>query len=31
MDDEKRRVIALLNQIDPTHGDKYRKISTSSK
>jgi hypothetical protein len=31
MDDEKRRVMALLNQIDPTHGDKYRKILTSSK
>jgi hypothetical protein len=27
MDDEKKRVMAILNQIDPTHGDKYRKIS----
>ena len=26
MDEEKRRIMALLNQIDPTHGDKYRKI-----
>jgi hypothetical protein len=25
-DDEKRRALAILNQIDPTHGDKYRKI-----
>ncbi len=30
-DDEKRRVMAVLNQIDPTHGDKYRKIMTSSQ
>ena len=30
MDDEKRRVVALLNQIDPTHADKYRKIMTTS-
>jgi hypothetical protein len=28
-DDEKRRVVAILNQIDPTHGDKYRKITTN--
>jgi hypothetical protein len=28
-DEEKRRVIAILNQIDPTHGDKYRKIMTT--
>jgi len=26
LDDEKRRVLAVLNQIDPTHGEKYRKI-----
>ncbi len=26
-DDEKRRVMLILNQIDPTHVDKYRKIS----
>lgn len=26
LEDEKRRVLAVLNQIDPTHGDKYRKI-----
>lgn len=25
-EDEKRRVIAVLNQIDPTHSDKYRTI-----
>lgn len=31
MDDEKRRVMALLNQIDPTHGDKYRNIMTPPK
>jgi hypothetical protein len=31
MDDEKRRVTALLNQIDPTNGDKYRKIMASSR
>ena len=30
MEDEKRRVLAVLNQIDPTHGDKYRKIMTST-
>jgi hypothetical protein len=30
-DDEKRRVQALLNQIDPTHGDKYRKILSSTQ
>jgi hypothetical protein len=30
-DDEKRRVLAVLNQIDPTHGDKYRKILTSTQ
>ena len=28
-DDEKRRVTVILNQIDPTHADKYRKISTA--
>jgi len=28
-DEEKRRVLAILNQIDPTHGDKYRKIMAS--
>jgi hypothetical protein len=26
MDDEKRRVLAILNQIDPTRGEKYRSI-----
>jgi len=26
LDDEKRRVMAILNQIDPTHTDKYRTI-----
>jgi hypothetical protein len=26
-DEEKRRVLIILNQIDPTHADKYRKIS----
>lgn len=31
MDDEKRRVLAVLNQIDPTHGDKYRKIMGSTQ
>lgn len=31
MDDEKRRVMAVLNQIDPTHGDKYRKIMSSTQ
>jgi hypothetical protein len=30
-DDEKRRVMAVLNQIDPTHGDKYRKILTTTQ
>jgi hypothetical protein len=30
-DDEKRRVLAILNQIDPTHGDKYRNILNSSQ
>lgn len=29
MDDEKRRILAILNQIDPTRGEKYRKILTS--
>jgi hypothetical protein len=28
MDDEKQRVLAILNQIDPTHADKYKKINT---
>jgi hypothetical protein len=28
-EEEKRRVSVLLNQIDPTHGDKYRKITTN--
>jgi hypothetical protein len=27
-DDEKRRVMLILNQIDPTHVDKYRTITT---
>ncbi len=31
MDDEKRRVLAILNQIDPTNSEKYRKIMTSSR
>jgi hypothetical protein len=31
MDDEKRRVTAILNQIDPTHGDKYRNIMSSTQ
>jgi hypothetical protein len=31
MDDEKRRVMAVLNQIDPTHADKYRKILTATR
>ncbi len=26
-DEEKRRVMLILNQIDPTHVDKYRKIT----
>lgn len=30
-DDEKRRITNLLNQIDPTHGDKYRKIMVSTQ
>jgi hypothetical protein len=29
-DDEKRRVSLILNQIDPTHVDKYRKIATKT-
>jgi hypothetical protein len=29
-DDEKRRVMLILNQIDPTHVDKYRKITTGT-
>jgi hypothetical protein len=28
-DDEKRRVMLILNQIDPTHVDKYRTITTT--
>jgi hypothetical protein len=28
-EDEKRRVLLILNQIDPTHVDKYRKISAA--
>jgi hypothetical protein len=31
LDDEKRRVLAILNQIDPTNGEKYRKIMTPSR
>jgi hypothetical protein len=31
MDDEKRRVMAVLNQIDPTNGEKYRKIMASTR
>jgi len=31
MEDEKRRVLAVLNQIDPTHGDKYRTILTPTQ
>jgi hypothetical protein len=31
MDDEKRRVSNVLNQIDPTHTDKYRKIMASTQ
>jgi hypothetical protein len=31
MEDEKRRVLALLNQIDPTHADKYRNIMSSTQ
>lgn len=30
-DDEKRRVMAILNQIDPTHKDTYARINTASK
>jgi hypothetical protein len=30
LEEEKRRVMAVLNQIDPTHGDKYRKILDST-
>ena len=30
-DDEKRRALAILVQIDPTHGDKYRRISGASQ
>ena len=30
-DDEKRRALAILIQIDPTHGDKYRRISGASQ
>jgi hypothetical protein len=29
-EDEKRRVLLILNLIDPTHTEKYRKISTST-
>ncbi len=28
-DDEKRRVMLILNQIDPTHVEKYRKIAAA--
>ncbi len=28
-DDEKRRAMLILNQIDPTHVDKYRKITVA--
>jgi hypothetical protein len=28
-DEEKRRVMLILNQIDPTHVDKYRKITAA--
>lgn len=31
MDDEKRRVINILNQIDPSHTDKYRQILASTQ
>jgi len=31
MDDEKRRVMALLNQVDPTNGEKYRKIMATTR
>jgi hypothetical protein len=30
-DDEKRRVLAILNQIDPTHKEKYAQINSPSK
>jgi hypothetical protein len=30
-EDEKRRVMAVLNQVDPTHGDKYRKILSATQ
>lgn len=30
-EDEKRRVMAILNQIDPTHADKYRTILSSTQ
>jgi hypothetical protein len=30
-DDEKRRVLVVLNQIDPTHADKYRNILSSTQ
>jgi hypothetical protein len=29
-DEEKRRVLLILNMIDPTHTEKYRKISAAS-
>jgi hypothetical protein len=31
LDDEKRRATTILNEIDPSHADKYRKILTSTK
>lgn len=31
MDDEKRRVTAILNQVDPTNGEKYRRIMASTR
>jgi hypothetical protein len=31
LDDEKRRVKAILNQIDPSHSNKYEKIMASAK
>ena len=30
-DDEKRRVLIILNQIDPTHKEKYSQISSAAK
>jgi len=30
-DDEKRRVLAILNQIDPTHKEKYARINNPAK